>query len=366
MKICFLSLNSYPMLTGKNLGYAGGAEVQQVHLGRELVIKGYNVCFVTYLYGRKQIENVDGIKIIKTYNREKAAQISVLTKYVSIWSALKKANADIYFHSAGATGVLPAFCSLNKKRFVYRIPSDAIVLSKSLSGNYSFNSKIVDVLEVKRADVVVAQSNFQQRILKERFRVESVLIKNGLPLPHVDSEKPYPPTVLWVGSISYRKNPDLFVKLAKSIPDMHFEMVGGKTRDQRLYEKIKRAAKMLPNFEFYGFIPYHQVNEYFRRASIFVNTSSVEGFPNTFIQAWAHYTPVVSLNVDPDGIIQRNRLGFCSKTFKQLVSDVNTLLRDKELRKKMGVNGRKYVEKEHNLQKITRKYINVFEELMRK
>jgi len=81
MKICFLSLNSYPVLTGKNLGYAGGAEVQQVHLGRELVTKGYNVCFVTYRHGQNQTENIGGIKVIKTYERGKAAEINALLKY---------------------------------------------------------------------------------------------------------------------------------------------------------------------------------------------------------------------------------------------------------------------------------------------
>jgi glycosyltransferase involved in cell wall biosynthesis len=192
------------------------------------------------------------------------------------------------------------------------------------------------------------------------------LIKNGLPLPYVNPEKPDPPVVLWVGSISYQKRPDLFVKLAKSIPNAYFEMVGGKTRDWQLYEKIKREEKTLPNFRFRGFIPYHEVDEYFRRASIFVNTSSIEGFPNTFLQAWANYTPVVSLNVDPDGIIRRYKLGFCSKTFVHLVSDVTKLLECKELREKMGENGRKYVESEHNPLKIVRQYITLFEELVQK
>lgn len=366
MKICFLSLNSYPMLTGKNLGYAGGAEAQQVILAKELTAHGYDIYFVTYRYGFNQIENVGGIKVIKTYEREKADKINVLLKYTSIRSCLKKANADVYFHSAGATGVLPLFCHVNRKKVVYRIPSDAVVLSKSLSGNYSFNRKIVDMLEIKRADVLIAQSEFQKRNLKERFRVKSVVIKSGLALPHVKCEKSDPPIVLWVGSISNAKNPDLFVKLAKSIPNVRFEMVGGKTKDRQLYKKIKREIKALPNFKFYGFIPYHKITEYFKRASIFVNTSSIEGFPNTFLQAWAHYTPVISLNVDPDGIIQKNKLGFCSKTFKQLVSDVKKLLKEDGLRKKMGNNGRKYVEKEHTIQKTARRYINIFEEIMRK
>lgn len=101
MKIGFLSLNSYPTLTGSNMGYVGGAEVEQVHLGKELAGHGYDVCFITYNHGQKKIENVDDIEIIKTYYREEADEINILLKYKSVWSALKKANADIYFYESG-------------------------------------------------------------------------------------------------------------------------------------------------------------------------------------------------------------------------------------------------------------------------
>jgi len=50
------------MLTGKNLGYAGGAEAEQVHLDRELVTKGYYVCFVTYPHSLKETENEESPK----------------------------------------------------------------------------------------------------------------------------------------------------------------------------------------------------------------------------------------------------------------------------------------------------------------
>ena len=123
------------------------------------------------------------------------------------------------------------------------------------------------------------------------------------------------------------------------------------------------SARKLANLRWHGFVPYHKVNEYFRRAALFVNTSSIEGFPNTFIQAWAHYTPVVSLSVDPDKIIRNENLGFCSGTFKQLVSDVTTLLENEDLRRTMGENARRYVEREHDVRKIVEKYIDIFEKL---
>ncbi|UCE08250.1 MAG: glycosyltransferase family 4 protein, partial [bacterium] len=206
---------------------------------------------------------------------------------------------------------------------------------------------------------------FQKRILKERFKKNSIIIKNGLIIPKVTCEINNNPIILWVASIRSIKRPNLFIELAKSIPNAHFEMVGGKVIGETLlYEKIRMAAKKVPNLRFHGFVPYYNVNEYFNRASIFVNTSIIEGFPNTFIQAWMHNTPVVSLNVDPDKIIQNKKLGFFSGTFEQMVLDLKILLEDETLRKAIGKNARKYVEKEHNIKKTVKKYIEVFNEIL--
>lgn len=365
MKICFLSLNSYPMLTGKNLSYAGGAEVEQVHLGMELKALGYEVCFVTYRHGLKQTEYMDGIEIIPTYNREKADKTNALLKAGHVWSALQKAKADIYFYETGSSGVLPLFSFVTKKKLIYRVPSDAVVLGTPLGAcaKRGFCQKVVDILEIKRANVAVAQSKFQERVLEERLRVKSVLIKNGLAIPRLSGRKLDPPMVLWVASISSVKNPDLFIELARSIPNAQFMMVGGELGDHQLYEKVRNAARALPNLALEGFVPYPEVNRYFEKSSIFVNTSSIEGFPNTFIQAWARYTPVVSLNVDPDDIIRNEKLGFHSGTFEQLVSDVTTLLENGELRQTMGYNARKYVEREHDIRKNVKKYFEIFERI---
>jgi glycosyltransferase involved in cell wall biosynthesis len=364
VKVCFLSLSAYPTLTNKNLGYAGGAEVEQICLGQELTNHGFDVCFVTYSSGHKLNENASKIEIIETYNRNRASKLNILRKLQALFRALKKANADIYFHESGSIGVLPLFCLLNMKKFVYRIPSDSVVLSKPLSGRYSFTKRVMDILETKTADVVIAQTLFQKRLLKERFKVESSVIKNGFSIPKLIDKKSQPPIVLWVGSISSVKRPHLFLELAKSIPSAHFEMIGGKGEPTQLYQEIEMVARKLSNLRFYGFVPYDKINNFFRRASIFVNTSILEGFPNTFIQAWANYNPVVSLNVDPDDIIQKQKLGFHSNTFKQLISDVISLLNNRELAETMGKNGREYVEKEHDIRLTVRKYIEVFDKIL--
>ena len=68
-KVCFISLYAYAVLTQKNLGVTGGAELQQALLAKELIKKGVDVSFVTFDFGQKGTEEYDTIKIFKTLKK---------------------------------------------------------------------------------------------------------------------------------------------------------------------------------------------------------------------------------------------------------------------------------------------------------
>jgi glycosyltransferase involved in cell wall biosynthesis len=363
-KICFCAFATYPLLSQINLGFIGGAELQQVLIGKELVKNGYEVSFVVFDHGQKPFEIIDGIKIYKTV--PKGYSLSGIKSFChafkSVWKALKQADTDIYYQEGAGqdTGFVALFCLLKNKKFIYLVASDIDV-----DGTFIKDAKLYERalynFGIKRADYIIAQSEYQQELLKKNYNLDSIIIKNPYPIEKVERSKSEPPIVLWVGTIKPEwKQPELFLKLAKAIPDAKFQMVGGASTNKQFYDKIKEEAERIPNLEFVGFVPYPNVNLYFNNASILINTSSVEGFSNTFLQAWSGYTPVVSLNVDPDEIICRYKLGIHSCTFEQMVRDVKTLLKDEKLREKMGMNGRIYVEREHDIKKIVKKYAEIF------
>ena len=89
-------------------------------------------------------------------------------------------------------------------------------------------------------------------------------------------------------------------------------------------------------------------------AAALVSTSDMEGFPNTFLEAWASGTPVVSLNIDPDNVIKEKGLGFVSGTTERAASDIRTLFRSPELFDSLSQRARLYAQDAHGEASVVR------------
>ena len=70
--------------------------------------------------------------------------------------------------------------------------------------------------------------------------------------------------------------------------------------------------------------------------------------------------PVVSLKVNPDNVLNRSSTGFCSGTYERLREDVLRLIRDPNLRCKMGDRARSYAFDNHS-EKNAQKIIDILE-----
>ena len=372
-KICFVAPGLtavYSLLSGKNPKVIGGPDIHLFLLVKELIKHDFKLSIIVHDEGGAPVEYIDSIEVIKIHKDAYRLKIlHIVLQLFRIWNAMRKANARIYIHRGGVSGAASPFCRLTGRKFICSIASGALVNRELVTREIKEFSRsrfslgaIGNWLDIKLADVIIVQSEYQKGMLKKNFGKDSLLIKTPFPLTERRMpQKVNPPIVLWVGAMADVKQPELFVKLTEAIPEARFQMIGGHPASkQELYDRIKESSKRISNFEFLGVVPFHEVNEYFSRASILVNTSMFEGFPHAFIQAWMNYTPVVSLNTDPDEIICRYKLGLHSETFNQLVEDVKTLLKDEKIREEMGVNGRKYVEREHDIKKIIEKYIELF------
>jgi len=374
IRICFFSMDAYCILAEKDSGNLGGAELQQVLLARELVKKGYDVSFIVADDGKSDTYEIkDGIKIYKLKTIHLFG-LKALSSIINLWKTIWLIKPDIlYQRCAGEiTGLIGIICVINRIKFVYSVASksdvDGTIYHNSYLVNQSslavFLQKKLYVIGLHLAKEIIVQSIEQQILLKNNYGKDSHFIKNIYYAVDTGHVKDTNPIVLWVSRIQEIKQPELFINLAKEIPNVRFKMIGGLSVNSDYFEKTKNDAEAVPNLDFLGFIPYHKIGKYFDEASIFVNTSDIEGFPNTFLQAWGSCTPVVSLNVDPDEIICKYNLGFHSKMFNQMIFDINFLLQNEFLRKEMGNNGKKYIEMFHGIDENVQKYDKLFRKLV--
>jgi glycosyltransferase involved in cell wall biosynthesis len=113
-------------------------------------------------------------------------------------------------------------------------------------------------------------------------------------------------------------------------------------------EPIVEGLKALPNVQYLGQVAPSKTLEIIGNAAMLLSTSDLEGFPSVFLEAWAAGTPVVSLKIDPDGVIQRKTLGAVSGTIEGAVGDITTLMHSPERREEMSLRARQHVKEAHS------------------
>jgi glycosyltransferase involved in cell wall biosynthesis len=322
-RVCFVGLANLPVLA-REYGHhgVGGAEVQQTLLARALARRGFDVSMIVMDYGQPDGASWDGIRTWRAYHPR--AGIPVLRfihpRWTSVWAALKRADASVYYVSGAGmiAGLVALFCRRYGRKMVLRIASQMDCNPETLCIQYSRDRKLY-AYGLKHADIVLAQTVDQQRALAEHFGRNSVVapsvsdtIARRLPFAERDID------VLWVGNLRGLKQPELLLQLARALPRLRFEMAGGSyPGDEALFESVRREAASIPNLKFHGAVPFHDMKSLYERARLLVATSRVEGFPNTYLQAWAHGAPVVAF-LDPDEILSSNELG-------RAVTDMNTM-----------------------------------------
>jgi glycosyltransferase involved in cell wall biosynthesis len=147
------------------------------------------------------------------------------------------------------------------------------------------------------------------------------------------------------------KRPDVLAEIARLTPNVRFIVCGGSTSfasPDGYGERVMAALRTLPNVDFLGQVAPAKADQVIANAAMLLSTSDGEGFPNTFLQAWAHGTPVVSLKVDPDDIIRRHHVGTVSGTLDRTAAQIATLIASPQERDEMAVRSRRYVTTAHS------------------
>ena len=140
-----------------------------------------------------------------------------------------------------------------------------------------------------------------------------------------------------------QKSPLDFIKAAdiviREFPETYFLLVGDGELKSDIEELVKKL-NLSENIIFAGWRD--DINEVIRIFDIFVLTSLWEGLPRSIIQAFAANIPVVATKVDGSSeIIEDGINGYLTTPgyYEETAEKIKTLLKDKELAKKIAKNG---------------------------
>lgn len=274
-----------------------------------------------------------------------------------LYRALRRAAPDVIVQIVGCahTGIAAFYAKHNDCRMAWRVSSDRSIVREPLRWwrlHKRIELKFLDY-GIRNAHLILAQSRFQRDELARRYgRDDAYVLPNFHPVPPKPVRRPsLPHGVVWIANLKALKNPYAFVRLAKAFEeraDVRFLMLGRACAGDGWTERLLGAIEAVRNLRYLGECTQDEVNATLERAALLVNTSDFEGFSNTFVQAWMRGVPVVSLRVDPDGLLSSGRLGALSGTESQLRRDVQRFLDAAEVRTMLGARCRLYAEKNHS------------------
>jgi len=350
--ICFFMKDAYPLFNPSARGIFGGAEVELYLLAKQFAQrKRYKVRFFVGDYCQPETEIIDDVEIVrlKYSNLEKYPQwYYKILRRLFIVKKLFFDSSDIFFTktASDSLGYLVLINRLIKrKRVFFKLGSDidADILY------WNSRNKLVFYfykLSLKFVDCIICQTKIQQKMLNQWLDKKTHVIKNGfLITPQFKKKKKG--YVLWVSRYDYMKRPELFLDLARELPQEQFLMImpGHEKAEKDLMAQISTTD----NLTFITAVNFSEIQKYFECAKCFVNTSEFEGFPNTFIQACLAATPILSFNVNPDNFIDKYSLGCCCrKGFQTAVDFVKGL--DENKISFYGRNALRYASENHNIE----------------
>ena len=323
---------------------------------------------VEYLVGRYDVDvhylTVDhdptyrpvGHRIVPVSSRRGIRRYGMFFDCRRLYRQLARIRPDAILQTVacGHTGIAAFYAKRNDCLMAWRVSSDRNVEPATppwWRPHHRVERRFVEY-GIRNADIVIAQTEWQRQALAQRFRrQDAVVIRNFHPTPPDPGPKPAKKRILWVGNAKPLKNPAAFIRLAARYADradVEFIMIGGLMDDGPWTRGVLQSIELTPNITYLGACPQEQVNAELERAYLLVNTSDYEGFSNTFVQAWMRRVPVLSLNVDPDGLLSRQGLGCVSGDEGRLGADLDRLLDDPQRVGHIGRRCREYAVTHHS------------------
>jgi len=325
MKFLFLSSHAHYALDSESSRVSGGAELQVALLAKELASLGHEVVIAGGDTGQPDKRILEGVMTRSAGKFHTGLAADSLLALPKVIKLLADYRPD-YVAVLGWTAWL-YLLALLRRLFGYKLVF-ICGLDTEIDGSFALTHGWRGILferGVFKSDFRFAMSEYQRELFG-RLNLSCYLYRN-LVLPRAKQRSENKEIdLLWVGRCQRIKRPHLFLDLVKRLPLARCVMICPR-EDRVLWDEVAATAASLANLTFHERVPYHEIQDHYDRATFLVSTSEAEGFPNVMIQAAQGGAGILSLDLDPDGLISTFNAGFCAKgDFELLVEKVGSFM----------------------------------------
>ena len=328
MKFLFLSSYAHLVLDPESTQTSGGAELQVALLAAELAARGHDVVIVGGDSGQADNRTLRGVRTRMGGKFHTGGLPDTLRALPVVLGIVAEEKPDYTLILGWTTWLffLHVFKPLLHTKLVFICGLDTEVNGVFRAQNPARGALFE--YGVRHADLRFAMTDYQREQF-HRVGQDCGLYRN-LILPRTAPRTAAKDIAfLWVARCQPIKRPHIFLDLAGRMPDARCVMICP-DEDRALWDTLESRARALPNVEFLRRVPYHEIQEWYDRAEIFVNTSEAEGFPNSFIQAAQGGAAILSMEVDPDTVLTRYGAGLCAGgDAEKFFAEAARLLRDR-------------------------------------
>lgn len=374
MKVCAVCLTA----DGLGEGTTGGAENQVALMLSHLAARGHQTTLV--VPGLADLPSTrQGVRVLSGWDPQLGVRgVRAFTyRLPRLRQVLRDVAADAYYvrgFSHFAPSLVSAACDAGGASLL-ALASDADLRLRREAPGGDRGSLYERLLNGRAASLYYQRRGLRRttRVIAQTTGQMDECQRLGLPAARIASivEEPPPPIarpddgadVIWVGSLSRWKGVDALAELVAALPEVRFEVVGPR-RDNVPATTLDRVLRA-DNVRYLGELPHAAAWERMRQARLLANTSPLEGFSNTMLEAWAVGTPVVSLAANPNDLLAADpddlpaagrsperraaALGLCAGgSPAALVDMVRRLLDDEEGRRAAGRRAIDYVRSVHS------------------
>ena len=277
------------------------------------------------------------------------------------------------------------FLSTIMASLVRRIGSPPLIITThgimSASAPDWFNllyMKTIGKWTLKSADRVICYTEMEKDKLANMLKIDSEkisVIPNGVdtdlfrpdPNNNKQSNQSNAITILWVGRFVRGKGVEYLIQaakiLVKAVPDLKILLVGdgpSKGKIKSLIEKFNLKKNVIIKEN----VPNENMPEVYQKSDIFVLPSLNEGVPKTLLEAMACGIPVIISEFPHlEELIKNAGLTFPKGDVHALADKIMRLIRDRELAKELGNNGRNKIVEGHSWGNTVLKTTELYEEV---